>query len=115
MPLLEERIRELIQFYVKSNYESHLKENSIDLIPKQEIRPLVSKLYTERRDHLKEFVKVSLKKLLQNDYPGDLVVLNILVSVFEDDVLCINRVIMEIELHQQTKASKQVNYHHLGK
>lgn len=102
MPILEDRIRDLIQFYVKTNYENYLKEHSLQCIPKDQIRDVVQKLYTERKEHLKVFVKNSLRSLLKDDYPGDLVVLNILLAVFEDDVLCINRVVMEVELHQQS-------------
>jgi hypothetical protein len=40
------------------------------------------------------------------DYPGDLVVLNILLSVFEDDKLCINRLIMEIRVYQEQFSRK---------
>lgn len=102
MATLEGRIRDLIQFYVKTNYENYLKEHSIVCIPNDKIRGVVTTLYTERKEHLKVFVKNSLKSLLKDEYPGDLVVLNILLAVFEDDVLCINRVVMEVELHQQS-------------
>ena len=91
MPTLETRIQELIQFYVKSNYENYLRENSLKCIPTEKVREVVTSLYTDRKEHLKDFIKLSLKSLLKDDYPGDLVVLNIILSVFEDDALCINR------------------------
>ena len=46
------------------------------------------------------FVKQSLKQMLHDDYPGDLVVLNILINVFEDDEYCINRLELEIRDYQ---------------
>ena len=39
--------------------------------------------------------------MLKENYPGDLVVLNILLEIFADDELCKNRLITEIKLHQQ--------------
>ena len=47
-----------------------------------------------------------LKKLLKDEYPGDLIILNILVDIFSDNTLCKNRLIVEIKLHQQTLVGK---------
>ena len=101
MATVETRVKEVIHFYVKTNYEAYLKNNNIKTIPSEEIETVVRNLYTDRRDHLKGFVKESLKKIMKDDYPGDLVILNILVSVFEDDEYCINRLVKEIKLYQQ--------------
>ena len=100
MTTIETRIKELIQFYVRTNYENYLKERSITLIPDEDIPAIVTELYTNRKDHLRIFLKESLKQLMGSEYPGDLPVLNILVSAFEDDQLCINRLIMEIQVYQ---------------
>jgi len=101
MTTIESRIRDLIHFYIKTNYEAYLKEHNLTLIPDNQVESVIRSLYDERKEHLKGFIKVSLKQLLGNDYPGDLVVLNVLVEVFADDDLCRNRLIMEINLHQQ--------------
>jgi len=106
MPTIEIRITELIQFYVRTNYEKYLKETSITLIPDKDIPTIITRLYTNRKDHLRIFIKESLKQLMGSEYPGDLPVLNILVSVFEDDQLCINRLIMEIKVYQGQFESK---------
>ena len=101
MTTIETRIKELIQFYVRTNYENYLKEKSLQLIADEDIPNVITQLYTDRKDHLKIFLKESLRQLMGPDYPGDLAVLNILVSVFEDDQLCINRLIMEINVYQE--------------
>lgn len=101
MATVENRVKEVIQFYVRTNYDAYLKNNKIQIIPSEEIETVVRNLYIERRDHLKGFVKTSLRELMKDDYPGDLVILNILVSVFEDDDYCINRLVKEIKLYQQ--------------
>jgi len=100
MPTIETRIKDLIYFYVRTNYENYLKENSIKIIPEEYISDIITQLYTNRKDHLRIFIKESLKQLMGSEYPGDLPVLNILVCVFEDDQLCINRLLMEIKAYQ---------------
>ena len=102
MGTLESRIKELIQFYVKTNYEAYLSQHKLQYIDENKIREVVTQLYTERREHLKVFVKQSLKQMLKDDYPGDLVVLNILMNVFEDDEYCINRLELEIRDYQKS-------------
>lgn len=101
MTTIQKNIKDLIFFYIKTNYNNYLKENKIDFIPDNKVDEVISKLYTERKEHLKGFIKESLKKILKDKYPGDLVVLNILVEIFADDELCKNRLITEIKLHQQ--------------
>lgn len=93
-------IEELILFYVKENYNNYLQEKKIDKIPTDNIRSVVEEIYTSRKDHLKDFLKLSLKEIMKDDYCGDLVVINICTDIFNDDELCINRITREIELFQ---------------
>ena len=85
---------------MKTNYEAYLTQHKIERIEDNNIKSVVTQLYTERREHLKVFVKQSLKQMLGEEYPGDLVILNVLMSVFEDDEYCINRLVLEIRDHQ---------------
>lgn len=101
MTTIQKSIKDLIFFYIKTNYNKYLEENKLSFIPEDRIDIVVSTLYTERKEHLKIFVKESLNKLLKEKYPGDLIVLNILLEIFSDDELCKNRLITEIKLHQQ--------------
>ena len=61
---LQKNIKDLIFFYVKTNYEKYLEENRIQIIPDNQINEVITKLYIERKEHIKEFIKVSLKELL---------------------------------------------------
>ena len=97
---LQSTIQELILFYVKENYYNYLQVNNITAIPKNKIREVVITIYKERRDHLKSFLKSSLVELMKDDYIGDLAILNICNEIFDDDELCINRLVMEIENFQ---------------
>jgi len=98
---LQKHIKDLIFFYVKTNYNKYLTDHNINYIPDENINAVIYSLYDEKKEHLKEFIKISLKKLLKDEYPGDLIVLNILVDIFNDDELCKNRLTAEIKLHQQ--------------
>jgi hypothetical protein len=62
---------------------------------------VISELYDNKKTHIKEFLKSSLKEFLKDEYPGDLVVNNICFEIFQDDNLCKNRVYNEIKLHQE--------------
>jgi len=98
---LQKNIKDLIFFYVKKNYDNYLKVNKLEYISDDKITEVITSLYLERKDHLKEFVKSSLNQIMKDEYPGDLIILNILVDIFSDDELCKNRLIVEIKLHQQ--------------
>ena len=81
MASIQKHIKDLISFYIKTNYTNYLQENNIKSIPDDEINSVISQLYTARKEHLKDFIKDSLKQILKEEYPGDLIILNILISI----------------------------------
>jgi len=96
-------IKELITFYVKTNYENYLEEHKIQLI--SNINDIVDEIYTHNKEHLRSFILSSMKELLKDEYPGDLIIKNILIDIFRDDNLCKRRLITEIELFQKNNMS----------
>lgn len=100
----EKLIQDLIMFYVKENYNTYLSEHNIDIIPEEKLESVIDILYSERKEHLKGFVRESLKKIMKDDYVGDLFVNNILIDIFRDDKLCKNRIKLEITEYQKTKS-----------
>ena len=98
---LQKNIKDLIYFYFKSNYDNHLKENNIKCIEESKIDSIISELFESRKEHIKQFIKQSLQKLLKDEYPGDQIINNLLLNIFYDEELCKNRLIVEIKLHQQ--------------
>ena len=110
---LQKNIKDLIYFYVKTNYDNYLKENKIQFIQNDKIDDVISELFESRKDHIKEFIKQSLKKLLKDEYPGDQTIQNILLTIFQDEELCKNRLIVEIKLHQQQITNGKQNYSNL--
>lgn len=101
MSKLERTVKDLVIFYVKENYNNYLKENKIEKIDKDKIKEVISELYYPKKDHLKQFVKESMKELWKDEYPGDLIIDNIFFSIYQDDKFNINRICVEIELHQE--------------
>ena len=101
MSKLERTIKDLVIFYVKENYNNYLKENNLKKIDKNKIKEIISNLYYPKKDHLKQFVKDSMKELWKEDYPGDLIIDNVFFDIYQDDEFNINRISVEIELHQE--------------
>lgn len=100
-------IKELITFYTKTNYEKYLIDNNLNVIATEDIDKAVDKMYTSNKNHIKSFVLSSMNDLLKSEYPGDLIIGNILNDIFRDDQLCKRTLINEIDLHQKNNLSKQ--------
>ena len=110
---LQNNIRDLIHFYVKTNYEKYLSEKDIKIIPESEIDNIIHSLYDDRKSHIQIFILESLKTLYKDkseEYPGDRTVKNILLNIFQDDELCKNRLSCEIKLHHQTMRAEKSDY-----
>ena len=113
---LQKNIRDLIHFYVKTNYESYLSEKNIKIIPDKEIDNIITKLYDDRKTHIQSFILESLKKMYHGtdeEYPGDRTIKNILLNIFQDDDLCKTRLTSEIKLHQQKMRGEKSDYNKL--
>ena len=74
---LEKRIRDLIHFYVKENYNHHLQKNELTFIKEEDIPTVVDQLYTVKKDHIQVFVKDSLKVMLQEEMPDEYIINNL--------------------------------------
>ena len=100
---IQKLIQDLIFFYVKENYNKYLTDKKLKKIPEKNINKAVIDIYHKKKDHLKVFLKESLKTILTDDYMGDLIVDNICNDIFQDDKLCTNRLIKEIKNFQKNK------------
>ena len=113
MCTLEKRIRDLIHFYVKENYNHYLTVHKIDTILIDDIPSVVEELYGQKKDHIQIFVKDSLKIMLKDEIPEEYIINNLLSDIFRDDELCKNRLTMEIKLHQQKVATGTIDYNNI--
>ena len=115
---IQKNVRDLIFFYVKTNYNEYLKTNSIQTISESEIDNVIHSLYDERKEHIQTFILTSLKTLYEgktDEYPGDQTIKNLLLTIFQDDELCKNRLIIEIKLHQQKMRGETNDYKQIFK
>lgn len=105
MPDTLSYIKDLIIFYVKTNYENYLKNNNINIIDDDKLPNIIDILYTNNKEHLRIFILQSMKKMLKDECPSDLIINNILNDVLRDDKLNKTTLITEIKLYQK-KISK---------
>ena len=113
MSNIQKNIKDLIYFYIKENYKKYLTENNLQIIPESDITNVIDKLYTEKKDHLRNFIKTSLKLLMKETYPGDQSIDNLTLNIFSDDALCKNRLLLEIKIYQEKIVNGTVNYSEL--
>jgi hypothetical protein len=110
MSNIQKTIKDLIHFYIKENYKKYLTDHKIEIIPADKISDVIDELYTEKKEHLKVFIKSSLQVMLKDNYPGDQVVTNLILNIFADDELCKNRLCLEIKVYQEMTTKKSVDY-----
>jgi hypothetical protein len=103
-------IQDLIFFYVKENYNKYLSDNNLSSINDDNLENIIDSLYTEKKSHIKGFLKNSLKEIMKDEYVGDLVVDNICYDIFNDDEICKNRLIMEIRIYQKKMNNENIDY-----
>ena len=101
-------IKDLVVFYIKTNYEEYLKSNSIEKIEDDKIPEVVDSLYTEKKEHLRGFILNSMREMLKLEYPGDLPINAILNDVFLDDEFNKTKLVDEINTYQSLKEKKNV-------
>ena len=101
-------IKDLVIFYVKTNYEEYLKSNGIEKIEEDSISSVVDSLYTEKKEHLRGFILNSMREMLKMEYPGDLPINAILNDVFQDDDFNKTKLVQEITSFQALKQKKNV-------
>ena len=97
-------VKDLIIMFVTENYKEYIKENNLSKIDEKEIPNVINKLYINKKDKLKVWLKQCLKKIQGDDYMGDLAYQNLLISIFEDDKFNCKR--LELELIEYQKITR---------
>ena len=93
-------IKDLLIFYVKTNYENYLKQNNIKKIDDSNIEKVTTNIFKTKKDHAKQFVKNSLKEVYNEACPNEAVINMILYEIFEDEKLIIYKITEKIKEHQ---------------
>jgi len=67
MCTLEKRIRDLIHFYVKENYNHYLQVHNIPTIQEKDIPQVVEELYGQKKEHIHSFHNISSIQEMDNE------------------------------------------------
>jgi len=104
---IQKTIKELIQFYVQTNYNKYLKDHNISFIPENQLSRVINEFYDgkQRKTHIKSFVINSIKTLAENNnetlnYNNIQLMMD---EILEDDELAKSRVTQEILIYQKQK------------
>ena len=97
---LQAKIRNIIFYYVKNQYNIYLEKNNVKIINENELHKVINQLYVEQKKDLQLFIKNCLKEMMQENYPGALVE-NIIFEIFQDQEMGVNRVTLEIKKYQE--------------
>lgn len=105
---LQQKIKNIVFYYIKNHYNKYLTENNIRFIPDNEIKDVIDNFYKTETKNLKQFIRETLKKMMDDNYPGALVE-NIIYEIFEDEEFAKKRVCMEIKLYQDNNKEQLEN------
>lgn len=98
---LQQKIKNIVFYYIKIHYKNYLNDNNLKYIPDEQIENVINDFYKNESKNLKQFIRTTLEKMMEDDYPGALVE-NIIYEIFEDEDFAKKRVIMEIKMYQDT-------------
>ena len=96
-------IKELLTFYIKTNYEKYLVDHKLNYLEKDKINGIISEIYYDKKEHSKIFVKESMKQMYKEEYPGDSNINLLLYDIYEEDSLMIKKMENEIIRYQEEK------------
>lgn len=104
---LIDNIKHIVNKYVEKHYNQYLKDNNILKIKNSIITSIIRDVYEKNTRDLKNHVRTQLKTIYENDYPSASVE-NILLDIFQDKEIGINKLVEEINTMQDnnTKSLK---------
>jgi len=104
---MDKTIKDIIKFYAKTHYDNYLEEHNITKISDDDIYIVICQFYNDdKKKNIREFVIDTYKKLCdknKSEYPGDLVIKNILFDIFhkDEDEFIKQRIVLFIKEHQE--------------
>ena len=101
-----DKIRRFILQYIKLKYNNYLHEHHIEYIDEGSIKDIVREMYLNNKDALKNYILDSFK---DNTYTR-LMLEDSILEIFDDEDLCVNRLVLEIRQYQQYKKNHSQHY-----
>ena len=65
---LQEKIKNIIFYYVKTHYNNYLREKNLKYIEEDKIQEIISSLYTEEKKNIQNFIRECLKEMMGNGF-----------------------------------------------
>ena len=98
-------IQTLSYNFAKYHYDVYLKKHGLQKIDDEDIRGIVDNIYDSHlKNDLAAFIRTNMKMIYKESYNSFLTE-NVLNGIFEDDEYTRNRICVEIETFQSTRAS----------
>ena len=101
-----DKIRRFILQYIKLKYNNYLHDHHIEYIDEGSIEEIVREMYLNNKDALKTYILDSFK---DNTYTR-LMLEDSILEIFDDEDLCVNRLVLEIRQYQQYKKNHSQHY-----
>tara|TARA_B100000963_G_C22032448_1_gene411843 strand:- start:19 stop:375 length:357 start_codon:yes stop_codon:yes gene_type:complete len=105
---LPNTVKNITFYFIKQHYNKYLDDNNLKTIPKEDIYTVVDKLYTDKEQDLKKFIRGTMRKNFP-DYDQNFTLKTgteeIILEMFEDPEFSKNRLAIEIETYQDNKTN----------
>jgi hypothetical protein len=93
-------VRDITYYFIKYYYDKELQTTGARILSEENLRDMIDRLYTEKANELKKYIRDTLKENLGAGY-SSLAVENILLEMFNDPEYSKHRVFLEIMEYQK--------------
>ena len=95
-------VKDITFFYIKHHYQKYLSEKNVEIVEESLLRDLIDKLYNEKQQELRDYIRNNLKVNLKEKY-STIATESIITEMFFDPRIAKERVIIEILRFQENK------------
>jgi uncharacterized protein (UPF0335 family) len=93
-------VRDITYYFIKYYYDKEIQTSGNKVLPEEQLREMIDRLYAEKTGELKKYIRDTLKENLGAGY-SSLAVENILLEMFNDPEYSKLRVLLEIVEYQK--------------
>ena len=93
-------VKDITYFFIKHHYDKELVIRNVRLLDEENLKGLIERLYYEKKDELKKYIRETLKENLGSNY-SSISTENILMEMFTDPEYSKHRVFLEIMEYQK--------------
>jgi hypothetical protein len=93
-------VRDITYYFIKYYYDKELQTTGQRVLPEDQLRDMITRLYLEKAAELKKYIRDTLKENLGASY-SSIAVENILLEMFNDAEYSKHRVFLEIVEYQK--------------